>query len=83
MSYNIEIIDSKDPSVQLTASKQSTEVLFNDVLNEIKGFKHQIILKVLWSRYKENTYREFNRRRISRYFYSQSIISKVIHLIAW
>ena len=47
MSYNIEIIDSKDPSVQLTASKQSTEVLFDDALNEIKGFKHQIILKVL------------------------------------
>ena len=27
MSYNIEIIDSKDPSVQLTASKQSTEII--------------------------------------------------------
>ena len=33
--YKIEIINSKDPSVQLEASKSSTEDLFKD-LNEIK-----------------------------------------------
>ena len=58
-SYSIEIIDSKDPSGQLTTSKPSIEDLFKDLLDEIKGFKYNITLKVLLSNYKENTYREF------------------------
>ena len=33
--------------------------LFKDLLAEIKGFKYQIILKVLLSKYKENAEREF------------------------
>ena len=33
--------------------------LFRDLLAEIKGFKYQIILKVLLSKYKENVEREF------------------------
>ena len=45
-SYNIEVIDSKDPLVQLTASKPSSKDLFDDILNEIKGFKYQITVKV-------------------------------------
>ena len=52
-SYNIEI-DSKDPLIQLTTSKPRIEDLFNDLLKEIKGFKYQITLKVLLSKYKEN-----------------------------
>ena len=40
-SYSIEIIYSKDPPVQLI-SKSNFEGLFKDLLNEIKGFKHQI-----------------------------------------
>ena len=51
---NTEIIDLKDPSVQLTASKPITENLLDDLLNEIKGFKYQITAKVLFSKYKEN-----------------------------
>ena len=39
-SYSIEIIDSKDPSVQLTISKPSIKDLFKDLLAEIKGFKY-------------------------------------------
>ena len=39
MSYNIEIIERKDPIVQLEASKSSIKDLFSDLLNETKGFK--------------------------------------------
>ena len=57
-SYNIKIIDRKDPSVQLTTGTSSIEDLFKDLLDEIKGFKYQITLKVLLSKYKENIDRE-------------------------
>ena len=33
--------------------------MFKDLLDEIKGFKYQITLAVLLSKYKENTDREF------------------------
>ena len=46
-SNNIEIIDSKDHSAQLTISKSSVKDLFKDLLDEIMGFKCQITLKVL------------------------------------
>ena len=39
-SYSIEIIDPKDPWVQLTISKPSIKVLFKDLLNEIKGYNN-------------------------------------------
>ena len=58
-SYCIEIIDSEDPPVQFTISKPSIEDLFKDLVNEIKGITYQITLKVLLSKYKENTGREF------------------------
>ena len=47
MSYKVEIIEKKDPIVQLKASKLSIKNLFNDILNETKGFKYQITLKAL------------------------------------
>ena len=53
-SYSIEIINLKDPSVQLTISKPSIKEIFKDLLDEIKGFKYQITLKVLLNKYKEN-----------------------------
>ena len=40
MSYKVEIIERKDPIVQLEASKSSIKDLFNDLLNETKGFKY-------------------------------------------
>ena len=58
-SYSIEIIDSTDPSVQLTASQSGIKDFFKDLLDEIKGFKYQIILRVLLRKYKENTDKEF------------------------
>ena len=53
-SYKIEIIDSKDPLAQLEASKSSIEDLLKDLLNEMKGFKYQIIVTVLLSKHKVN-----------------------------
>ena len=52
MSYKVEIIEKKDPIVQLKASKLSIKNLFNDILNETKGFKYQITVKALLKKYK-------------------------------
>ena len=46
MSYKVELVEKKDPIKQLEASKSSVKDLFNDLLNETKGFKYQITLKV-------------------------------------
>ena len=40
MSYKVEIVERKDPIIQLEASKSSIKDLFNDLLNETKGFKY-------------------------------------------
>ena len=47
MSYIVEIIEKKDPIKQLEASKSSIKDLFSDLLNETKGFKYEITLKVM------------------------------------
>ena len=47
MSYKVEIIEKKDSILQLEASKLSIKNLFNDLLNELKGFKYQITVEVL------------------------------------
>ena len=52
MSNKVEIIEKKNPIVQLEASKSSIEDLLNDLLNETKGFKYQITVKVLFKKYK-------------------------------
>ena len=59
MSYKVEVIEKKDPIKQLKASKSSIKDLFSDCLNETKGFKYQIILKVMLKRYKRNGEIEF------------------------
>ena len=59
MSYKVEIVDRKYPIVQLEASKSSIKDLFNDLLNETKGFKFQITVKVLLKKYKLNREIEF------------------------
>ena len=51
-SYKVEIVDKKDSVVQLEASKSSIKDLFNDQLNETKGSKYQITVKVLLKKYK-------------------------------
>ena len=47
MTYNIELIDEKDPLSQLEASKSSIKDLLNDILGKTKGFKYQITVKIL------------------------------------
>ena len=59
MSYKVEIVERKDPIVQLEASKSSIKDLFNNLLNETKGFKYQITVKVLLKKYKLNGEIEF------------------------
>ena len=59
MSYKVEIIEEKDLVVQLKAIKSSIKDLFSDLLNETKGFKYQITVKVLLKRYKPSGEIEF------------------------
>ena len=59
MSYKVEIVDKKDLIGQLEASKSSIKDLFNDLLNETKGFKYQITVKVLLKKYRSNGEIEF------------------------
>ena len=47
MSCKVEVIEKKDPIKQLEASKSSIKDLLSDLLNETKGFKHLIPLKVM------------------------------------
>ena len=54
-SYKVEIVDSKYPLAQLEASKSSIKDLFKDLLDEIKGFKYQITVKVLLIKQKIET----------------------------
>ena len=58
-SYKVEIVERKDPIVQLKASKLSIKDLFSNLVTEIKGFKYQITLKVLLKKYKPNGEIEF------------------------
>ena len=59
MSYKAERVDKKYLIVQLEASKSSIKDLLNDLLNETKGFKYQITVKVLLKKYKPNGEIEF------------------------
>ena len=43
-SYKIEIVDNKDPLLQLEASKSSIKDLFRYLLIEFTSFKYQITL---------------------------------------
>ena len=59
MSCKTEIVERKDPILQLEASKSSIKDLFSNLLNETKGFKYQITVKVLLKKYKHNGEIEF------------------------
>ena len=60
MSYKVEIVEKKDPLIQLEASKTSIKDLFKDLLDETKGFKYQITLKVELKKYKPEGEIEFS-----------------------
>ena len=53
-SYRTQIIDLKDPLVQLEPSKSGIIDLFKDLLVETNGFKYQITMKLLLRKYKVN-----------------------------
>ena len=59
MSYKVEIVERKVPIVQLEGGKSSIKDLLSDLLNEKKGFKCQITVKVLLKKYKLNGEIEF------------------------
>ena len=46
MSYKVKLVQKKDPIKQLEANKSSIKDLFCDLLDETKGFKYQMTLKV-------------------------------------
>ena len=75
MSYKVKIIERKDPILQLEASKSSITDLLSDLLNEAKGFKYQITVKVLLKKYKSDGEIEF------RPVYFSSTIKTVIRQI--
>ena len=52
MTYKVELIDKKYPLSQLEASKSSIKDLFKYLLDQTKGFKYQITIKILLKRYK-------------------------------
>ena len=54
MSYKVQIVERKDPIVQLKVNKLSIKNLFSDLLNETKCVKYQITVKVLLKKYKHN-----------------------------
>ena len=72
MSYTVEIVERKVPIIQLEASKSSIKDLFSDLINETKGFKYQITVKVLLQKYKLNREIEFEP------VYFNSVIKTVI-----
>ena len=47
ISYKVELVEKKDPLIQLEASKTSIKDLFDDLLDETKGFKYHINVKIL------------------------------------
>ena len=59
MSCKVEIIEKKDPNLQLKPSKLIIKNLLSDLLNETKGFKCQITVKILLRKYKLNGEIEF------------------------
>ena len=73
MSYKVEIIERKVPIVQLEASKSSIKDLLSVFLNETKGFKYRITVKVLLKKCKLNGEIEFAP------IYFNSVTSTVIN----
>ena len=58
-NQKVELVEKKDPTEQLEASKSKIKDSFSDLLNETKGFKYQITLKVTLKQYKPNGGLEF------------------------
>ena len=89
MSYKVELVEKKDLIIQLEASKSSIKDLFSDLLNETKGFKYQITLKVMLKKYKPNGEIEFRpvyfnsatKTVINHRFRLENSFQEILHLI--
>ena len=89
MSYKVGIIEIKDPINQLEASKSSIRDLFSDLINETKGFKYQLTLKVLLKKYKPDGEIEFRpvyfnsttKTVINHRFRLENSFQEILHLI--
>ena len=89
MSYKVEIVERKVPIVQLEASKSSIKDFFSDLLNETKGFKYQITVKVLLKKYKPNGEIEFapvyfnseTKTVINHNFILENSLQKILYMI--
>ena len=77
MSYKSEIIERKDPLVQLETGKLSIKDLFSDLLNGTKGFKYQITVKILLKKYKLNGEIEF----ALVFFFSKTSFQDILYMI--
>ena len=73
ISFEVDIIEKKDPIKQLEVSKPSIKDLLSNLLNEAKGFNYQITLKVMFKKYRPNGEIEF------RAIYSNSTTKTVIN----
>ena len=60
-SYRVEIVDRKDPMIQLYASKKRISELFKELIRAMKGFKYQITLFVTLKKHKLNSNVEYAR----------------------
>ena len=89
MSHKVKIIDRRYSIVQLEASKSSIKDLFSDRLNETKGFKYKITVKVLLKKYKGNGEIEFDtvyfnlvtKRVINHRFRLENFFQEISYLI--
>ena len=89
MSHKVEIIDRKDPIVQLKASKSSIKDLFNDLLNETKGLKYQITENVFLKKYKLNGdiefapvyFNSFTKTVINHRFRLENSFQEILYMI--
>ena len=89
MPWKVEIIERKDPIVQLEASKSSIKDLFNDLLNGTEGFNNQITVKVVLKKCKHNGEIEFapvyfnsvTKPVINHRFRLENTFQEILHMI--
>ena len=77
-SYKIEIVDKIDVIVQLKSRENSIENLFKDLLMEMKGFKYQINLCVLWNKIKSIDFIKYST--VSFNSLTKTVIGEEYHL---
>ena len=89
MSYKVKIIERKDLIVPLLASKSSIKDLFSHLLNETKGLKYQITVKVLLKKCELNGEIEFvpvyvnsvTKTVINRKFRLENYFQEILYII--